>query len=90
MNVLVPAVPGAVPVIAPVLEFKLKPLGKLPLVILYAIEPSPVALTAWEYDVLIPAPVNAPLAVAHTGMLLYVIPIGYTPKLPSVLYTYNM
>jgi hypothetical protein len=30
VNVLVPADPGAVPVIAPVLEFKLNPLGKLP------------------------------------------------------------
>jgi hypothetical protein len=89
VNVLVLDVPGVVPVIAPVLEFKLNPLGKLPLVKLYAIVLSLVALTVVEYAVLITPNDIGPLAVTHTGMLLYIIPKGYMPELPSVLYTYK-
>jgi len=77
---------GAVPVIAPVLLFKLKPVGKLPVVTLYVIVPSPVALTLVEYAVLIETPFIAPLAVTQDGNELKIIPIGFTPLEPSVLY----
>ena len=86
VNVLVPSDPGAVPVIAPVLVFKLKPVGKLPLVRLYVIVPSPVALTVCEYAPLVGAAVIAPLAVTQVGNELKIIPIGFTPLEPSVLY----
>jgi hypothetical protein len=84
LKLLVPTVPGVVPVIAPVLAFKLSPVGKLPLVKLYTMV-SPVALTLVEYEALTDALGNAPLAVTHTGMALYVIPAGLKPMDPSVL-----
>jgi hypothetical protein len=77
-----------VPVIAPVLAFKLRPVGKLPVVTLYTIL-SPVATTVVLYGAEVDPPGNAPPAVTHTGMALYVIPAGLAPFVPSVLYTYN-
>ena len=75
-----------VPVIAPVLEFKLNPVGKLPLVTLYTMV-SPVALTLVEYETFKEAAVSAPAAVTHTGIGLKSIPPGFIPFVPFVLYT---
>jgi hypothetical protein len=74
-----------VPVIAPVLAFKLSPVGRLPLVKLYTIL-SPVATTVVLYGAEVDPPGNAPLAVTHTGSGLKIIPPGFVPFVPSVLY----
>jgi hypothetical protein len=74
-----------VPVIAPELEFKLNPLGSAPEVTLYDI-PVPVALTEFEYAELLMPGSNTPAAVTQTGGELKIIPPGFVPDVPSVLY----
>jgi hypothetical protein len=69
VKVAVPVVPVGVPVIAPVLVFRLKPVGSAPLMIEYVSVPAPPVPTGWLYAAPIVPAGNVAVLSAGAGVI---------------------